>query len=133
MNCSKISLKAYNVKNVKSFRGQQRNKRTDIVASKDLINFVRNVKLFVNVDLRFYNSQILYSTMKQILKNLPMYCQHYESGCREIFEQDKDLVGHELACVFRAVYCPWLICNVGKIIFKDLSDHMTSRYHLRIF
>ena len=31
------------------------------------------------------------STIEQILKDLPMYCPHYKSGCRQIFEKDEEL------------------------------------------
>ena len=68
------------------------------------------------------------STIKQILKDLPMCCQHYKDGCRQIFEKDEDLEGHQIGCIFRAVYCPWVNCKVGKIIFKDIADHSSEEH-----
>ena len=64
----------------------------------------------------------------QILKDLPTYCQHYMSGCREMFVQATDLADHQLDCVFRDVYCPDFSCqnNHRQIVFKDIADHFIA-------
>ena len=61
----------------------------------------------------------------QILKDLPTYCSHYNSGCREMFMKATDFVDHSQDCVFRLVYCPELDCQEknGMIIFKDIAVH----------
>ena len=63
----------------------------------------------------------------QILKDLPVYCPHYKTGCREMLMQVKDLEDHQMDCVFREVYCPEIGCN-GKIVFKDISDHFSESH-----
>jgi len=66
----------------------------------------------------------------QILKDLPIYCRHYKTGCRQMFKQVKELEDHQLDCVYRQVYCPSIFCqnSDGKIIFKDIADHFSSTH-----
>ena len=66
----------------------------------------------------------------QILKDLPVYCQHYKTGCREMLMQVKDLEDHQMDCAFREVYCPAIGCQTchGKIVFKDISDHFSESH-----
>ena len=64
----------------------------------------------------------------QILKDLPMYCPNYGTGCRYFFAQPEDLEDHQSACIFRKVYCPSLVCDHGTIAFKDISDHLMKQH-----
>ena len=64
----------------------------------------------------------------QILKDLPMYCPNYGTGCRQFFAQPDDLEDHEQACIFRKVYCPCVYCDHGTIVFKDISDHLMKQH-----
>ena len=64
----------------------------------------------------------------QILKDLPMYCPNYGTGCREFFAQPEDLEDHQPACIFRKVYCPVFSCDHGTIAFKDISDHLMKQH-----
>ena len=66
----------------------------------------------------------------QILKDLPIYCQHYKTGCRQMFMQVKELEDHQLDCVYRQVYCPYILCqnSHGKIMFKDFADHFSATH-----
>ena len=63
----------------------------------------------------------------QILKDLPVYCPHYKTGCREMVMQAKDLEDHQIDCVFREVYCPGIGCY-EKVVFKDISDHFSQSH-----
>ena len=66
----------------------------------------------------------------QILKDLPMYCPNYGTGCRQFFAQTDDLEDHQPACIFRKVYCPCLHYDPdhGRIVFKDISDHLMKQH-----
>ena len=55
--------------------------------------------------------------VKQMLEDLPMYCENYKIGCREIFAKSEDLSDHQLACFFRQVYCPISFCK-DEVAFK---------------
>merc|ERR1712080_513961 len=68
-------------------------------------------------------------SINEILKDLPMCCPHYKTGCREIFVQAEDLEDHQQSCVFRTVYCPENIyaCRNRKYIqFKDITEHLAT-------
>ena len=66
----------------------------------------------------------------QILEDLPIYCPHYKTGCRETFLEAKDWEDHQLECVFRQVYCPRTSCHDknGKVVFKDIAAHFSSKH-----
>jgi len=70
----------------------------------------------------------------QMLKDLPIYCPHYKTGCRQIFMEDKglkDWEDHQMECVFRQVNCPYTLCqdtNDGNTVFKDIAEHFTSKH-----
>ena len=64
----------------------------------------------------------------QILKDLPMYCPNYGTGCRGNFGRPEDLEDHQPACIYRKVFCPCIYCNDDKIVFKDISDHLMKRH-----
>ena len=64
----------------------------------------------------------------QILKNLPMYCPNYGTGCRQNFGRPEDLEDHQPGCIFRKVYCPRIYCDHGIIVFKDISDHLMRQH-----
>ena len=71
-------------------------------------------------------------TLKQILKNLPVYCPHYNNGCREIFIQAELLTNHKEECAFRHVCCPNLSCS-NKVLFKDVIDHLKQNHQIKFF
>lgn len=64
-------------------------------------------------------------TIKQMLIDLPVYCLHYNNGCRQIFVQTQaeSLDDHEKGCIFRQVFCPELSCK-NKVLFKDVIEHL---------
>ena len=62
-------------------------------------------------------------TTKHILKNLPAFCPHYNTGCRQIFVQPEGLDDHQQGCIFRQVFCPRYDCN-EKVMFKNVIDHL---------
>ena len=117
------SLQCYKCKAVPGPTEEQKNRYSCVNRSHELCEECKAVCECGSVVLQFPNS-----TIKQILKDLPMYCQHYKGGCRQIFEKDEDLEGHQIGCIFRGVYCPWLKCNGGRIIFKDVADHMNEKH-----
>ena len=72
-------------------------------------------------------------TVKQILKDLPSYCQHYNNGCRQIFlqAQAESMDDHQKCCIFRQVFCPQLSCK-EKILFKNVIEHL-KQVHVNKF
>ena len=52
-------------------------------------------------------------TIKQILIDLPVYCLHYNNGCRQIFVQTQaeSMDDHQKGCIFRPVFCPDFTCK----------------------
>ena len=60
-------------------------------------------------------------TVKQILKDLPSYCQQYKNGCRQIFvqAQAEGMDDHQKCCLLR----PHLSCK-KKVLFKDVIAHL---------
>ena len=66
----------------------------------------------------------------QILKDLPIFCPHYKTGCRDFFAQNEDLINYyQQGCLFREVYCPYLggKCE-EKILFKDVITHLNQKH-----
>jgi len=68
-------------------------------------------------------------TVKEILKDLPAYCQHYNNGCRQIFvqAQAESLDDHQKGCIFRQVFCPQLSCK-EKVLFKNVIEHLKQTH-----
>lgn len=64
-------------------------------------------------------------TIKQMLIDLPVYCLHYNNGCRQIFVQTQaeSMDDHQKGCIFRQVFCPDLFCK-EKVLFKDVVEHL---------
>ena len=64
-------------------------------------------------------------TIKQMLIDLPVYCLHYNNGCRQIFVQTQaeSMDDHQKGCIFRKVFCPDLRCK-KKVLFKDVVEHL---------
>ena len=62
----------------------------------------------------------------KILEDSPWMCQNYEKGCREIKKDEEELEYHQGKCIFRPVYCPSFVCIKTKVMFKDVSDHLTK-------
>ena len=69
--------------------------------------------------------------LKQLLKDLPVYCPQYENGCREIFVQTQaeNLDDHQQGCLFRKVFCPDLACK-KKVLFKDVIEHLIQVHEM---
>ena len=63
--------------------------------------------------------------LKLILKDLPVYCQHYNDGCRQVFlqTQAESLDDHQKGCIFRQVNCPVVDCK-EKVLFKNVIEHL---------
>ena len=65
----------------------------------------------------------------QILKDLPIFCPHYNRGCRDFFAEAEDLNYHQQGCGFRQVSCPDLGCKYEeKILFKDVIGHLNQQH-----
>ena len=62
-----------------------------------------------------------------MLEDLPMYCPHYKTGCRQVFSKSENLEDHRKGCVFRPVYCPLIICE-EKVLFLNITEHLTSEH-----
>jgi len=58
----------------------------------------------------------------KLLEDLPWMCRNYEKGCREINMNVEDLEHHQRKCIFRQVFCLWLLCK-EKAMFKDVIEH----------
>ena len=76
-------------------------------------------------------------TVKEILKDLPVYCQHYNNGCRQIFVQSQaeSLDDHQKGCIFRPVFCPDRTCMKAlkkELLFKDVIEHL-KKVHVNKF
>ena len=48
--------------------------------------------------------------IQKVLEDLPMYCPHYKTGCRQVFSKSENLEDHRKGCVFRPVFCPLINC-----------------------
>ena len=59
----------------------------------------------------------------KILQDLPMMCQNYENGCREMNMDVVQLELHQAKCILRNVFCPSYYC---KVLFKDVNDHLVT-------
>ena len=117
------SLQCYKCKAVPGPTEEQKNRYSCLDNSHELCEDCKAACECGSVVGQFPNS-----TIKQILKDLPMYCPHYKGGCRQIFEKNEDLEGHQIGCIFRAVYCPYLSCKLGKCVFKDITDHINEKH-----
>ena len=63
--------------------------------------------------------------MTSIMKNMPLFCQNFKNGCREI----ACLQNHpETDCFYRMVYCPDLYCDPVKYPFHKIRNHFVQ-YH----
>ena len=65
-------------------------------------------------------------TVTKLLQELPLMCQNYEDGCREIKKDGEDLEHHKQKCIFRQVFCPHWACKEKKVMFKDVNDHLAT-------
>ena len=68
-------------------------------------------------------------TIHQILEELPWFCPHYKTGCRETYVKAEDIDEHQKNCIFRMIYCPSNISPNGckeKILFKNISNHLEA-------
>ena len=68
---------------------------------------------------------------QKLLKNLPMYCKHYISGCREMFAQAEDLDYHQNGCIYRQLFCPYLDCY--SLFCEFQIDEPLKKEHLEAF
>ena len=63
--------------------------------------------------------------MAKLLQNLPWMCQNYKNGCCESKMNREDLEHHQEKCIYRLVVCPNYCKEDGKVLFKDVFDHLT--------
>ena len=66
----------------------------------------------------------------KLLEGLPLMCQNYKRGCREIKMDISGLEFHQQKCIFRKVYCPKLNCSMEsrniELLFKDVMKHLND-------
>ena len=60
----------------------------------------------------------------KLLQNLPWMCQNYKNGCRQIEMNVVDLDHHQRECAYRKVFCPQIVCEKEKVLFKDVLIHL---------
>jgi hypothetical protein len=66
--------------------------------------------------------------MEKLIVNLPLECQHLETGCSfETTEGNEDLRNHESKCLFRPVPCPHTACD-RKVPLAQLESHVISQH-----
>ena len=61
----------------------------------------------------------------KLLQNLPWMCQNYKNGCRESKMNGENLEHHQEKCIYRQVVCPNYCKEDGKVLFKDVFDHLS--------
>ena len=115
------TLQCFNCKDVPGFMKDQRNRYSCFEKSHQLCENCKDKCECGSLVVKCPNPIV-----KQMLKELPMYCMNYKRGCREIFAEPEGLNDHEIGCVFRLAYCPSSSCKIGKMVFKDIADHYTS-------
>ena len=115
------TLQCFNCKDVPGFMKDQRNRYSCFEKSHQLCENCKDKCECGSLVVKCPNPIV-----KQMLKELPMYCMNYKRGCREIFAEPEGLNDHEVGCVFRLAYCPSSSCKIGKMVFKDIADHYTS-------
>ena len=121
------SLQCYKCKAVPGLTTEQQNRYSCLDESHQLCEKCKSVCECGSVVGKRPNP-----TLKQILKNLPVYCPHYNNGCREIFIQAELLTNHKEECAFRHVCCPDLSCS-NKVLFKDVIDHLKQNHQIKFF
>jgi hypothetical protein len=78
------------------------------------------------------NSQLLQIAcsplVEKLLKWLPVKCKLTQNGCTTIMML-KELEVHEIDCVFRNIFCPFIGCkDTSYVTFIGLNDHLTSHH-----
>ena len=68
----------------------------------------------------------------KLLQNLPWMCQNYKTGCRESKTDVEELEHHQGKCIYRQVFCPYVVCNKEEVFFKDVIDHLRTFHKLKI-
>ena len=121
------SLQCSKCKAVPGFTNEQQNRYSCLYESHQLCEKCKSVCKCGSVVGKRPNP-----ALKQILKNLPVYCPHYNNGCREIFNQAELLNDHQEGCVFRQVWCPDISCS-NKVLFKDVIDHLNQNHQIKFF
>ena len=117
------SLQCFSCKDVPGFKKEQRNRYSCVDESHQLCE-----KCKPACDCGSLVGKRPNPALKKLLKDLPVFCQHYKTGCREMFLQAESLDDHQQGCIFRQVYCPTIVCdNIDcneKVLFKDVIDHL---------
>ena len=83
------SLQCFNCKDVPGFMKDQRNRYSCFEKSHQLCENCKDKCECGSLVVKFPNPIV-----KQMLKELPMYCMNYKRGCREIFAEPKGKVIH---------------------------------------
>ena len=114
------TLQCFKCKAVPGITQEQQNRYTCVNESHQLCEKCKSVCQCGSVVVKRPNP-----TTKKLLKDLPVYCQHYKNGCRQIFVQTQaeSLDDHQQGCLFNKVFCPDLSCK-KKVLFKDVIEHL---------
>ena len=83
------SLQCFNCKDVPGFMKDQRNRYSCFEKSHQLCENCKDKCECGSLVVKFPNPIV-----KQMLKELPMYCMNYKRGCREIFAEPEGKVIH---------------------------------------
>ena len=120
------SLQCFNCKAIPGPSDEERNRYSCINKSHQLCKQCKELCACGSLVTEHPNPIVL-----DILKNLPMYCSHYSSGWRKIFDQVGNLNDHQINCFHRPVFCPALYCQF-KIAYKNIARHL-NKNHLKDF
>ena len=120
------SLQCFKCKDVPGFKKEQQNRYSCVNESHQLCEDCKSKCDCGSLVLKNPNP-----TTKQILEDLPVYCPHYKNGCHQTFLQAESLDDHQQGCIFRQVFCPYIICK-EKVLFKDVIDHL-KKVHKNTF
>ena len=121
------SLQCFKCKDVPGFKKEQQNRYSCVDESHQLCE-----KCKLKCDCGSVVGKRPNPALKKILKDLPVYCPHYKSGCTDFFLQAESMVDHQQGCIFRQVFCPVFTCK-KKVLFKDVIEHLKQVHENDIF
>ena len=115
------TLQCFKCKAVPGITQEQQNRYTCVNESHQLCEKCKSVCQCGSVVVKRPNP-----TTKKLLKDLPVYCPHYNNGCRQIFVQTQaeSLDDHQQGCLFNKVFCPDLYCK------KKVKNCQGPKHHL---
>ena len=113
------SLQCFKCKDVPGFKKEQQNRYSCVDESHQLCE-----KCKLKCDCGSVVGKRPNPALKKILKDLPVYCPHYKTGCHETFLLAESLDDHQQGCIFRPVFCPHINCKKTLVLFKDVIEHL---------